>query len=467
MPDRPVVTRIAPSPTGAMHIGTARTALFNWLYARHTGGKFLLRIEDTDRERSTEAAVQVIFDGMKWLGLDVDAEPVFQAGRADRHVLAAQDLLAKGRAYRCYMSVEETAAEREVARAEGRAIRSPWRDADANFNDRPYVIRFKGPQDGETIVHDRVKGDVSFKNKDLDDLILLRTDGTPTYNLAVVVDDHEMGITHVIRGDDHLNNAARQTLIYQALDWEVPIWAHLPMIHGPDGAKLSKRHGAQAVSEFDDMGYLPEAMRNYLARLGWGHGNDEIFSDEQAISWFELENVVSAPARLDWDKLNHLNNHYLRLAAIDRLVELVTQVHRSRDFHLSDGDAAILARTIPLVRDGAKTTLELADATVFALKRRPLELPEKILGLLSDETRGRMSRLRDHLAQQDAWAVPDLEAALRGFAEAEGVGLGKIGPALRGMLSGGAPAPDLAGALVSLGKEESLARLDDALSPAA
>ncbi len=466
MPDRPVVTRIAPSPTGAMHIGTARTALFNWLYARHTGGKFLLRVEDTDRERSTEAAVQVIFEGMKWLGLDVDAEPVFQAARADRHVLAAQALLAKGRAYRCYMTVDETAKEREIARAEGRAIRSPWRDAEANFNDRPHVIRFKGPQDGETIVHDRVKGDISFKNTDLDDLILLRTDGTPTYNLAVVVDDHEMGITHVIRGDDHLNNAARQTLIYQALDWEVPIWAHLPMIHGPDGAKLSKRHGAQAVSEFDDMGYLPEAMRNYLARLGWGHGNDEIFSDEQAIAWFELENVVSAPARLDWDKLNHLNNHYLRLAEIDRLVKLVLQVHKSRDFHVADGGDAILARTIPLVRDGAKTTLELADATVFALKPRPLELPEKILGLLTDETRGRMSRLRDRLAQQEAWTVSDLEAALRGFAEAEGVGLGKVGPALRGMLSGGAPAPDLAGALVSLGKEESLGRLDDALSPA-
>jgi len=467
MSDRPVVTRIAPSPTGSMHIGTARTALFNWLYARHTGGKFLLRVEDTDRERSTQGAVEVIFEGMKWLGLDVDEEPVFQFARADRHVLAAQDLLAKGRAYRCYMTIEETAAEREIARAEGRAIRSPWRDADANFNDRPYVVRFKGPRDGETVVHDRVKGDVSFKNKDLDDLILLRTDGTPTYNLAVVVDDHEMGVTHVIRGDDHLNNAARQTLIYEALDWEVPIWAHLPMIHGPDGAKLSKRHGAQAVGEFDEMGYLPEAMRNYLARLGWGHGNDELFSDEQAISWFELEDVVSAPARLDWDKLNHINNHYLRLADVDRLAALVTKVHSSRDLHLADGDAAILSRTIPLVRDGAKTTLDLADATVFALKRRPLDLPEKILGFLSDETRARLSRLRDRLAGQDAWTVVDLESLLRGFAESEGVGLGKIGPALRGVLSGGSPAPDLAGALVSLGKEESLGRLDDALSQAA
>jgi glutamyl-tRNA synthetase len=467
MPDRPVVTRIAPSPTGAMHIGTARTALFNWLYAKHTGGKFLLRIEDTDRERSTEAAVQVIFDGLKWLGLTPDDEPVFQFARAERHVLAAQELLAKGAAYRCYMTVDETTAEREIARAEGRAIRSPWRDADANFNDRPHVIRFKSPQEGETVIRDKVKGDVTFQNKDLDDLILLRTDGTPTYNLAVIVDDHEMGITHVIRGDDHLNNAARQTQIYEALGWDVPIWAHLPMINGPDGKKLSKRHGAQAVSEFDEMGYLPEAMRNYLARLGWGHGNDEIFSDEQAASWFELEDVVGAPARLDWDKLNHLNNHYMRQAEIGRLAALVTDIHKSRDFPLHDGDQDILLRTIPLVRDGAKTMLELADATVFALKRRPLELPEKISGMLTEESRGRMGRLRQALEAQAVWEVADLEAALRAFAESEGVGMGKFGPALRGVLSGGSPAPDLAGALVSLGKPESLGRLDDALSQAA
>ena len=467
MSDRPVVTRIAPSPTGYMHIGTARTALFNWLYAKRTGGKFLLRIEDTDRERSTLPAVQAIFDGLAWLGLTPDEEPVFQAARADRHVLAAQDLLARGRAYRDYMTTDELTAEREVARAEGRAVRSPWRDADANFNDRPYVVRFKGPQEGETLVHDKVKGDVSFKNKDLDDLIILRSDGTPTYNLAVIVDDHEMGITHVIRGDDHLNNAARQTLIYQALAWEVPIWAHLPMIHGPDGAKLSKRHGAQAVSEFDDMGYLPEAMRNYLARLGWGHGDDEIFSDEQAQAWFDVVDVVSAPARLDWAKLNHINNHYLRLAPVDRLVDLTARTLASRGDSLGDGDRDILQRTIPLVRDGAKTLLELADAVMFALKRRPLELPEKVLSILNDETRARMSRLRIALADHADWTVGGLESGLRTFAETEGVGLGKVGPALRGMLSGGAPAPDLAGALVSLGKAESLGRLDDALSPAA
>jgi len=448
-----------------MHIGTARTALFNWLYARHMGGQFLLRVEDTDKERSTASAVQVIFDGLKWLGLDADQPPVFQAQRADRHREVAEMLLAKGGAYRCYMTVEELAEEREKARAEGRAIRSPWRDRDAGAGEnRPFVVRFKGPVEGETVIDDQVKGPVTFRNRELDDLILLRTDGGPTYNLAVVVDDHDMGITHVIRGDDHLNNAARQTLIYQALGWDVPVWAHLPLIHGPDGAKLSKRHGAQAVSEFDAMGYLPEAMRNYLARLGWGHGDDEIFSSDQAIAWFDVKDVVSAPARLDWAKLGHINNYYIRQAEPARLAGLTGAILRSRDWPQHDDESEILQRTIPLVRDGAKTLLELADATVFALKRRPLDLPEKALGLLNDETRARLSRLRDHLSGEAEWAPAALEASLRAFAETEGVGLGKIGPALRAVLSGGSPAPDLAGALVSLGKPESLGRIDDALS---
>jgi glutamyl-tRNA synthetase len=452
-----------------MHIGTARTALFNWLYARHTGGKFLLRIEDTDRERSTEAAVQVIFEGLKWLGLDPDEEPVFQFARVDRHRAAVDELLARGAAYRCYMTPEELEHEREVARAAGRVIRSPWRDRGAgNYDEgQPYVVRLKSPLAGETVIDDQVKGAVTFQNKDLDDLILLRTDGTPTYNLAVVVDDHEMGVTHVIRGDDHLNNAARQTLIYQGLGWEVPVWAHLPMIHGPDGKKLSKRHGAQAVGEFDDMGYLPEAMRNYLAKLGWGHGDDEIFGDAQAIEWFDIKDVVSAPARLDWDKLNHVNNHYIRQADAERLAKLVEGVHKSRDFALHAGDHEILIRTIPLVRDGAKTLPDLADATVFALRRRPLELSEKARGMFNEETRGRISRLRAALAAHEAWGVAELEAALRAFGESEGVGMGKFGPALRAALSGGSPAPDLAGAMVSLGKPESLARIDDALSQAA
>ncbi len=465
MSDRPVVTRIAPSPTGSMHIGTARTALFNWLYARHTGGKFLLRVEDTDRERSTEAAVQVIFEGMKWLGLEADETPVFQAARADRHRIAVDAMLARGSAYRDYMTPEELEAERTLARAEGRVVRSPWRDLSPNdAPDRPFVVRLKAPTDGETLIDDQVKGPVKFQNRDLDDLILLRTDGTPTYNLAVVVDDHEMGVTHVIRGDDHLNNAARQTLIYQGLGWTPPVWAHLPLIHGPDGTKLSKRHGAQAVGEFAEMGYLPEAMRNYLAKLGWGHGDDEIFSDEQAIAWFDIKDVVGAPARLDWAKLNHLNNHYIRLAEPSRLAVLVADILKGRDWPLRSSDLALIEHVIPLVRDGAKTLLELADACVFALKVRPLEMPEKAQQLLTEETVGRLSRLRDRYAAAQGWDVAALEALNKEFAENEGVGLGKIGPALRAVLSGGSPAPDLAGALVALGKDESLGRLDDALS---
>ena len=463
MSERQVVTRIAPSPTGSMHIGTARTALFNWLYARRTGGKYLLRIEDTDRERSTDAAVKVILDGLSWLGLEPDEAPVFQFSRADRHREVALDLLARGSAYRDFMTPDELTEERERARAEGRVVRSPWRDAEGPVDaGQPHVIRLRAPQVGATRIDDQVKGEVVFQNVDLDDLILLRTDGTPTYNLAVVVDDHDMGVTHVIRGDDHLNNAARQTHIYQAMGWETPVWAHLPMIHGPDGKKLSKRHGAQAVSEFDDMGYLPEALRNYLAKLGWGHGDDEIFSDAQAAAWFDIRDVVGAPARLDWDKLNHLNNHYLRKAEPERLAGLVEKVLKSRDWPVHDGDTETLLRTLPLVREGASTVLDLADAVIFALRRRPLDLPEKARTLLTDETRARLGRLSMSLAGSE-WTVPALEATIRGFAETEGVGIGKFGPALRAVLSGGSPAPDLAGALISIGKAESLARIQDAL----
>jgi len=461
----PVVTRIAPSPTGSMHIGTARTALFNWLYARHCGGTFLLRIEDTDRERSTEAAVQVIFDGLDWLGLEPDAPAVFQFARADRHREAVHELLEQGRAYRCYMTVEELAAERERARAEGRAIRSPWRDRDPPIGDnRPFVIRFKGPLTGETLVDDLVKGPVTFQNKELDDLVILRSDGVPTYNLAVVVDDHDMGITHVIRGDDHLNNAARQSLIYQALDFSLPAFAHLPLIHGPDGAKLSKRHGAQAVGEFAEMGYLPEAMRNYLARLGWGHGDDELFSDEEAIAWFDVRDVVRAPARLDWAKLNHINNHYIRRADDKRLADLVGEDLKTRAFDLPVDAESRLLGAIPMVKDGAKTILELSDLCVFALKRRPLQLDAKGQSFMTDEMRALLARLASALVLQGDWTPASLTSALREFAATEGIGLGKFGAPLRAVLSGGSPAPDLAGALTALGKSESLGRLEDALS---
>jgi glutamyl-tRNA synthetase len=325
-------------------------------------------------------------------------------------------------------------------------------------------VRFRGPSDGETVVDDLVKGPVVFKNRELDDLVLLRSDGAPTYNLAVVVDDHDMGITHVIRGDDHLNNAARQSLIYQALDYALPKFAHLPLIHGPDGAKLSKRHGAQAVGEFAEMGYLPEAMRNYLARLGWGHGDDEMFTDAQAIAWFDVRDVVKAPARLDWAKINHVNNHYIREADIARLAGLVREVLAREETPLPDDAEARLLAVIPLVRDGAKTVVELADLVRFALKTRPLVLDDKIAAMLTDEVRGRMDRLAEALAQARDWTPEPLTADLRAFAATEGVGLGKIGPWLRAVLSGGAPAPDLAGALTALGREESLGRIEDALS---
>jgi glutamyl-tRNA synthetase len=448
-----------------MHIGTARTALFNWLYARHTGGTFLIRVEDTDRDRSTPEAVEAIFDGMRWLGLEADAEPVFQHARQERHHAVAMEMLERGSAYRCYMTVEELAAERDRARAEGRPIRSPWRDQGApEGSNRPFVIRLRAPLEGETVVHDLVKGDVVFRNRELDDLILLRADGSPTYNLAVVADDHDMGITHVIRGDDHLNNAARQTLIYRGMGWSLPKFAHLPLIHGPDGAKLSKRHGAQAVSEFADMGYLPEAMRNYLARLGWGHGDDEIFSDADAAAWFDIADVVAAPARLDWPKLNHINQHYIRQADNGRLATLVTAILRSRETHLPTDFAERLARTIPLVKDGAKTTLELTDLTLFALKPRPIELDAKARALFTQEVTARIARLSGVFASASDWTPPGLADVMKDFAAAEAVGLGKFAPALRAILAAGAVAPDLASALVALGRDESLGRIEDALS---
>jgi glutamyl-tRNA synthetase len=460
-----VVTRFAPSPTGFLHIGGARTALFNWLYARHTGGKFLVRVEDTDRERSTEAAVAAIFEGLDWLGLKSDEEVVFQYSRADRHRAVVEEMLAAGRAYRCWMTVEELAAAREAARAGGPALRSPWRDAPPpNDPTLPHVIRFKGPTEGTTLVDDLVKGPVTFNNADLDDLVLLRADGAPTYNLAVVVDDHDMGVTHVIRGDDHLNNAARQTLIYQANDWTLPAFGHIPLIHGPDGAKLSKRHGAQAVGEFADMGYIPEGMRNYLARLGWGHGDDEVFSDEQAISWFDVKDVVKAPARLDWAKLNFINGQHLRVAEDGRLADLTLKALQAQKADLPADAAARLLAVVPQVKEGAKTILELAEHCAFALKVRPLALEEKTVKQLTDETVERLVRLRAQLGAAPVWGVSELETLLKSFAESEGVGFGKFGPSLRGILTGGSQAPDLNKIMTALGRDESLGRLDDALA---
>ena len=462
----PVVTRIAPSPTGSMHIGNARSALFNWLYAKHTGGTFLLRVEDTDRERSTEASVQVIFDSLTWLGLEWDGEPVFQFARAPIHKAAVQRLIDGGHAYACYMSVEEADALKEQSRAEGHALRSPWRDRTPGPDEdgKPHVIRFRTPNEGETVVEDLVRGTVRFPNKDIEDFVLLRTDGTVIYNLAVTVDDHDMGVTHVIRGEEHLSNGGRQTLLYRALGWDVPTFAHLPLILGKDGGKLSKRHGAQSVGEFRDMGYLPEAVRNYLAKLGWGHGDDELFTDEQAIGWFDVRDVVKAGARLDFDKLNHVNNWHIRRADDGRLAGLVLPILQGRGLDLPADAEARLRTVIPLVKEGAKTLIELADLSIYALKSRPLALDDKTLNNLSDETRGRLQRLLEFLRGANDWTPAGLQESLKVFAESEGVGLGKFGPALRGVLSGGAPAPDLGSALASLGRDESLGRIQDALS---
>lgn len=460
-----VVTRFAPSPTGSLHIGGARTALFNHLFARRHNGKFLVRIEDTDRERSTDEAVKAIFDGLSWLDLFADEDPVFQFSRADRHREVADILLETGHAYRDFLSAEETGALRDAAKVAGTPFESPWRDREPTVDDlqKPHTVRFRRPQQRAVIIDDAVQGTVRWESSSLDDLVILRSDGAPTYNLAVVVDDHDMGVTHVIRGDDHLNNAARQSLIYDALGWARPIFAHIPLIHGPDGAKLSKRHGAQAVHEYAEMGYLPEAMRNYLARLGWSHGDDELFSDEQAKSWFDLDGVGKAPARLDFDKLAHVNAHWMRLADDDRLAKAVLDIHLTRGHDLGHDDEALLLRAMPFVKDRAKTMLELADQTAFVLKPRPLILDDKALGQVSGEAHERLGRLRERLGLFQSWDVFALEAELKAFAEEEGVGFGKIGPSARAALTGGSVSPDIARILASLGREISLGRLDDAL----
>lgn len=439
--------------------------MFNYLYAKGRGGKFLVRVEDTDRERSTDDAVKAIFDGLSWLELFADEEPVFQHAQADRHREVVDQLLELGAAYRDFTSAEETGRLRDEAKAERRTFESPWRDRTPTVDDlsQPHVVRFRRPLPGRVTVPDAVQGEVSWDANDLDDLVLLRSDGAPTYNLAVVVDDHDMGVTHVIRGDDHLNNAARQSLIYDALGWTRPVFAHIPLIHGPDGAKLSKRHGAQAVHEYAEMGYLPEAMRNYLARLGWAHGDDELFGDAQAREWFDLDGVGKAPARLDFDKLAHVNSHWLRLAADERLAGMTLDAHLARGASLNEGDEARLQRAMPFVKDRAKTLLELADQTAFVLKTRPLELDEKARALLSGETADRIARVRARLGLFESWDVFALEAELKVFAEEEGVGFGKIGPPMRAALTGGSASPDIAKTLSALGREEALGRLDDAL----
>lgn len=468
MSDKPkVVTRFAPSPTGFLHIGGARTALFNWLFARHHGGTFLMRIEDTDRERSTDDAIEAIFEGLSWLGLDWDGDPVFQFSRQERHKEVVDQLLAAGHAYKCYCSPEELSEMREKARAEGRPMRydGTWRDrdpADAPDGIRP-VVRFKAPQNGSTLVKDHVLGNISFENDQLDDLILLRSDGTPTYMLSVVVDDHDMGVTHIIRGDDHLTNAARQSQIYAALDWTPPEFAHVPLIHGPDGAKLSKRHGALGAEAYRDMGYLPEAMRNYLVRLGWSHGNDEIFSTDQAIEWFDLESIGKSPARFDVTKLESLNAHYIRHADDARLVDLtIALMEKTGEWHsVDDAFKARLKCAMPGLKERAKTLHELAAGAAYLRVARPLDLTDKARKVLTDDARALLGQLTDDLAADDKWTAESLEATTVRFLEGRDLKLGKVAQPLRAALTGGSVSPGIYDVLASLGREEALGRIRD------
>ncbi len=460
-----IVTRIAPSPTGYMHIGTARTALFNWLYARGRGGKFVLRIEDTDRARSTPEATQAILDGMAWLGLDHDGEAVSQFARADRHRQVAEEMLATGHAYKCFSTQDEIAAFRDAARAEGRStlFLSPWRERD-DHPDAPYVIRLKAPRDGQTIIADQVQGDVTIQNATLDDMILLRSDGTPTYMHAVVVDDHDMGVTHVIRGDDHLNNAARQIQIYRAMGWPEPVWAHIPLIHGEDGKKLSKRHGATGVMEYAEMGIPAAAMRNYLARLGWSHGDDELFTDAQALEWFDLSGIGKSPARLDMKKLGNVAGWHIANAED---ADLVAQIGQFLDItgqpSLSQVQQDGLTRAMYCLKDRARSLPELLDKGRFVLDNRPLDYDEKAVSTLDPVSRGILRELTAQL-QNASWTRDTLEGVLNAAAVSHGLKFGKLAGPLRAALSGRTVSPSVFDMMLVIGREETLARLTEAAS---
>ena len=461
--DKPVVTRFAPSPTGFLHIGGARTALFNWLFARHHGGKFLLRIEDTDKARSTKEAIDAILDGMRWLGLDWDGHEYYQSQFWARHAEVAHKMLDRGHAYRCYMTQEELAAQRERAQAERKPFRiaSPWRDVAVEQSGKPFVIRLKAPRDGETVIEDRVQGRVTVQNAELDDLVLLRSDGSPTYMLAVVVDDHDMGVTHVIRGDDHLNNAFRQLAIIRAMGFPEPVYAHVPLIHGPDGAKLSKRHGALGVDAYrDELGYLPEAVGNYLLRLGWGHGDDEIISRAQAIEWFDLGHVGKSPSRFDFKKLENLNGHYIREADDARLAELV-----AKRLNLSSDQRELLARAMPELKTRANTILQLAEGAGFLFADRPLEIDPAAAALLTADARSILAAAHEKLVALANWDAASLEAAIREVAEARGAKLGKLAQPLRAALTGRTTSPGIFDVLALLGRDESLARIADQMEP--
>ena len=462
---RPVVTRFAPSPTGYLHIGGGRTALFNWLYARGRGGKFLLRIEDTDRERSTPEATAAILRGLTWLGLDWDGEAVSQFDQRHRHAEVAHDMLARGAAYRCYSAQDEIEAWREAARAEGRStlFHSPWRDADpATWPAGPFAIRMKAPRGGETVVEDAVQGKVRFGNDQLDDMVVLRSDGTPTYMLAVVVDDHDMGVTHVIRGDDHLNNAARQQMVYDAMGWDVPVWAHIPLIHGPDGKKLSKRHGAVGVEEYQAMGYPAAGMRNYLTRLGWSHGDEEFFTSEQAMAWFDLSGIGRSPARLDFRKLENICGQHMAVAEDAALLhELQAYLASAGQPALTSGQADLLKQSLYCLKDRAKTFPELIEKAQFALAFRPIVPDEAAAKALDTVSRGILQSLTPQL-QSASWTKEALEVILSDAAAAHGLGFGKIAAPLRAALAGRTVTPSVYDMMLVIGRDETVARLQDA-----
>ncbi|MFQ5621912.1 MAG: glutamate--tRNA ligase [Paracoccaceae bacterium] len=462
---RLVVTRFAPSPTGYLHIGGARTALFNWLYARNQGGRFLLRIEDTDRERSTPEATEAILEGLRWLELDWDGDIVSQFERRERHREVVESMLESGAAYRCYATREEINAFRERERSAGRPplFRSDWRDADpAGAPDAPFVVRLRAPRIGKTVIDDVVQGRVSWKNETLDDLILLRSDGTPTYMLAVVVDDHDMGVTHVIRGDDHLTNAARQAVILEAIGWERPVYAHIPLIHGPDGAKLSKRHGALGVDAYRDLGYPAEAMRNYLARLGWSHGDDEFFTTAQAIEWFSLENIGRSPARFDFKKLANLSGQHLRAYDDEELLdEIISYIAAQNLPPLTDAQQKMFLAAMPGLKERAKVIPDIIEMAQFFLATRPFVPDERAAELLTPDARNMLQRLTSRL-RNVTWNAEYLEAEIRRFADGEGLKLGKVAQPLRAALTGRAVSPSVFDVMVTIGCEESLARLEDA-----
>lgn len=454
-----IVTRFAPSPTGFLHIGGARTALFNWLYARRHDGKFLLRIEDTDRERSTDAAVDAILAGLKWLGLDWDGEVVHQFARKERHAEVARQLLEQGKAYACYASVEELAALREAGTGYDRS----WRDrpaGDAPAGIAP-AIRLKSPLDGEVIVRDHVRGEVKVPAGQLEDLIILRSDGTPTYNLAVVVDDHDMGVTHIIRGEDHLTNAAKQSVIYRSMGWDVPEFAHIPLIHGPDGAKLSKRHGALGVEAYRDMGFLPEAIRNYLLRLGWSHGDDEIISTQQAIQWFDLDSVGASASRFDFARLENLNGHYIREAEDARLVDLIQPLLEKQGLAVDAVGRNRLLAGMKGLKARAKTIVELAASAAFYVTPRPVALNEKAAALLTPEAKGTLAALLPLYESAPDWQEGPLQDLAKTYAETNGVKLGQLAQPLRAALSGSNVSPGVFEVMMVLGKDETLARIRD------